>query len=219
MNWVKKYITPLALFFLSVIVYRNWFSFSLLSYGDYVYYFHESLASFLPLSIWKSNFGFGSVDILLWRTPQNIVYGLLGSAGFDLNVIDRFVVLGLWVIISWVSIYLLLRFIFKSEIAIFIGSLVFIFNTYSLTISSQGQLLISIAGCFAVISLLFFIKLMVKQRIIYLVLSVSFLFLTASYDLRVLYMAVLVLFCYFIFHVLFIDKVRVTKNLNLVSKK
>ena len=210
MNWVKKYITPLALFFLSVIVYRNWFSFSLLSYGDYVYYFHESLASFLPLSIWKSNFGFGSVDILLWRTPQNIVYGLLGSAGFDLNVIDRFVVLGLWVIISWVSIYLLLRFIFKSEIAIFIGSLVFIFNTYSLTISSQGQLLISIAGCFAVISLLFFIKLMVKQRIIYLVLSVSFLFLTASYDLRVLYMAVLVLFCYFIFHVLFIDKVRVT---------
>lgn len=210
MKLVKKYITPILLLLLSIIVYKNWLNFSILSYGDYVYYFHESLSTFIPISVWKTNFGFGSVDILLWRTPQNIIYGLLGSLGLDLNIIDRFVVLWLWVILSWLSIYLLLKYIFKSKIAVFIGSLIFIFNTYSLSISSQGQLLISIAGCFAILSLLFFIKLMVERKLVYAALSILFLFLTASYDLRILYLAVLLLFSYFVFYILFIDKFRVT---------
>jgi len=209
MRIVKQYITPIVLFLLSLVVYKNWLNFSILSYGDYVYYFHESLSSFIPISVWKNNFGFGTVDILLWRTPQNIIYGLLGNAGFDLNVIDRFIVLWVWIIISWLSIYLFLKYIFKSRLAIFVGSVIFIFNTYSLSISSQGQLLISIAGCFAILSLLFFIKLMNERKIIYAFASIISLFLTASYDLRVLYMGVILLFSYFIFYVLFIDKVKV----------
>lgn len=202
---MRKFISLLILIGIPFFIYRDWFSFNLYSYGDYVYYTKENLLSLVPFSVWRGNFGLGGFDSLFWRLPQYIIYVIGARAGFEFNVIDRFLVMWPWVILSSFSVYFLLGHYKFNERAKVIGSFIFAFNTYFLSISTQGHLLISIASCFSVMTLLFFIKLIDTKKLLYIPLVSIFLSLTSMYDLRFWYITSFLLFLYFIFR-LWVDK-------------
>lgn len=203
-KYIKCFLLLLLILLFSLYVYKQWFSFSTLLAGDYTFFFSESLVSFLPVSIWKASVALGGVDILVWRTPLQLLWGLFGSFGLDYNVADRFVTLWPWVIFPGISMFFLVYDILRSKTSALIGSLVYIFNTYYLSINTQGHFLISVASSFAVFSLLFFIKFVSKKKAWQGVLSGLFLFICASYDLRVAYLTVGLLFLYLIYYILII---------------
>src|SRR5690606_30050972 len=123
-------------------------------------------------STWEAS-GFGGTNLLLWRYPINFVHGLFGRSGFNYNISDRFITMLPWVILSMISMYFLLKHFFKSSISIFTGTIIFTLNTYFLSISSQGHLLISVSSSFAILSLFFYIKIFFSEKKrIYLLLTV-----------------------------------------------
>ena len=160
-------------------------------------------------------FGIGSVNILPWRLfgQNNLAFGLFGSLHFNSNIADKFLIMWPWIILSGLGSYFLVRKITKSEMGGLIGSLVFGFNTYFLAINTQGHLLLSIASVLAVFSLLFFIKLLEEKKSYLIILTALALFFTGTSDFRILYMAIWLIFLYYLFHLFFITKPLNRKNI------
>src|SRR5690606_34431140 len=105
----------ICLLILSFIIYSKWFSFNIYSFGDYLFYFSESLSRRRFPSTWEAS-GCGGTNLLLWRYPINFVHGLFGRSGFNYNISDRFITMLPWVILSMISMYFLLKHFFKSSI-------------------------------------------------------------------------------------------------------
>ena len=198
-NFIKKNKFVIFILLISSGVYFRWLSFSIFTYGDGGFQFFDTLKEIPGFGIWNS-FGLGSVNLLPWRLvgPSSLIYGLFGILGFNSNIADKFIMNWPWIILSVISSFFLVRKITKSDIGGLIGSFVFSFNTYFLAINTQGQLLLSTASFFAVFSLLFFIKSLEEKKIYLIILTALFLFFTGANDFRMLYIAVWLIFFYFL---------------------
>lgn len=207
---MKKFASILLLSIISIFIYRDWFGFDLYSYGDYVYYTKENLQSLHPFSVWRGNFGLGAFDSVFWRLPQYMVYALGAKHALEFNILDRFLVMWPWIFLSSFSVYFLLSHYKLNERAKIIGTLIFAFNTYFLSISTQGHLLISIASCLSILTLLFYIKAIDTKKVIYIPLVACLLSLTSVYDLRFWYITSFLMFLYFIFK-MWVTKMRLSE--------
>lgn len=194
----------LFLILLSVITYHSWISFDIFTFADYGYKFPETLKDYVNLSTWVNRSVLGFPDALLWRTPLLLLQSTFGHLGFGLNVAEKFTIMWVWIILPVISSYLLVKYIAKSKIAGIIGSLIFCYNTYFLSINSAGHFNISIAAAFGILSLLFLIKVNEEKKFRNILLSAITLFATSIYDLRVLYMMILIYILYFLFQ--FLDR-------------
>lgn len=184
---MKKVLSVAFLLLLSAFVYRDWFTFKLFSYGDYVYYTKNALASYFPFSVWVGNFDVGGFDVLFWRLPQYILFAVGARSGLEFNVLDRFIIFWPWVVLSVVPMYFLLNTLVKNELAKILGVMVFAFNTYFLSISTQGHLLISVASCFSIATFALFKRFVDTKESVLLPLISILLLMVTIYDLRIAY--------------------------------
>ncbi len=118
------------LLLISIFLHHVWFfSSSILTSGDWGFYYQETMRSFLQFpSIWTP-VGLGSVDLGLTWYPIGILWGLLGYL-CDYGCAERIIYIYPSIIFAIVSSYILAKKITSSDLASTIGSLFYTYNTY-----------------------------------------------------------------------------------------
>ncbi|HUD09799.1 MAG TPA: hypothetical protein VMR77_03285 [Patescibacteria group bacterium] len=208
-----KYILSLAI--IALLTYSRWFSFNIFTNGDWLFIFSNSLAKSSYIYSWFSLADLGSVNIILWRFIFSLSESFIANLGYSLNVSEK--ILFFWPTIIFANLfgYLLFKKILKSNIASFIATIVFNYNTYYLVIGSG--FLIYAATPWLLLSLLIFMKALEAEKKYLFVFSGLTLFVAGSYDFRIAYMGVLLLFAYSLYQIFFIEKlkpsVKALKNL------
>lgn len=200
----KTLIYISALILITFFAYRRWLSFDITANSDWLYYFPQALKNFFYPSVWSNLAGLGLVNILLWRLPIDLLSGFFGILGYGYNVAEKFVFFWPTLILANISSYFLVKKITKSDLAGFIGAIVFNYNTYYLVLNSA--FLLYSAAAWSIITLLVFMKALENKKIYWYILSGLTLFLTGSYDFRIAYITVFLLGFYFVFFSFYIEK-------------
>ncbi len=196
---------------ISVIVYYRWLSFNYFGYADNLFFYYEQLSEGIIPSTWLSDHTAGHPNIVIWNIP--FVKWIPSIVSFifevDSNVTEK--IHKFWPVVFLLpsGSFFLVKHLTKSDIAGLIGSIVFCFNTYFLSINSQGHLSLTVACAFANFAFLFFIKSLEKLSISYSIITSLTFFIVGSYDFRFLYILSYILFAYTIFYVFFVAKIKV----------
>lgn len=190
-GFIARHRYVILLLLLSAIVYFPWLSWRIFTYSDWSFSFAESSTESLFLSTWLSATGMGQPDMFFWRLPFNFLFGGFGLLGQDSNIADKILVFGPLIFLPGITSFYLVRKIVGNSFAAFIGAIVYSFNSYFLAINSQGHVLLTIAFAIVLAAMYFFIEALEEKSIKKAMLTVFFLCVAGAYDLRVLYMAVL----------------------------
>jgi len=204
--WLKKIkskdlICLAILLIIGAFIYHRWLSFSVFTSGDWWFSFKENLIS----ASYPNAYGLWG-GALLWKYPYFFLEGVFGLLGFASNVAEKFIVFWQIAFLTPIAGYLFVKKIAKSQLAGFIGSLVFAYNTYFLSIDTQGHELLTVAFTWGTLALLSFIYLLESKKKFYIPATSLLLFITAFYDLRSLYVVIGVMFLYFIYSQLILEK-------------
>ena len=205
-NRFFKYIFLLII--LSLVIFFRWLNFSVFTYSDISYVFSEALRGYLPPSVWVSSNNLGFLDTLIWRLPFYTMLGIIGNFGYGSNVAEKLLYFWPIILLAPIGSFLIVRKVCKDDLAGFIGSLVFTYNTYFLSINTQGHQLLTLAFILSVFALYFYILYLEKKTFIFAALTVLTLFVINFYDLRALYIVVFILVLYLAYFTLFISKSR-----------
>lgn len=200
----EKILCCLILIILSAFVYHAWLSFNVFVNGDWRFFSKESLISNFFPNIWAT--GFGDINIILWRYPLDFLSGIFGHLGFNSNISEKFLYFWPIVFIAPIASFFLVKKITKSNLAGFIGSFVFSYNTYFLSIDTQGHELLTVAFSWALFAILSFIYLLETKRKIFIPITALLLFIVSSYDLRSLYVTAGIIILYATYHQLIIEQ-------------
>jgi len=210
---VKKHKYLIIILGISLLVFYRWISFSVFAYSDWYFFFSENIKELLTPSVWVNSCNnFGSIDITLWKTPVYLIQGIFGTFGSNSNIPEKFLVFWPMIIFSGIFSFLLIKKIIVSKIGSVIGSFIFCYNTYFLSINSQGHEYLTIAFIFVVLAFWFFIKTLEEKKIFLAVCTSILLFIIGSYDLRALYIAFALIFFYFLFFLFFLNKLSSFKK-------
>jgi len=192
---------------LSFLIYFRWLTPSIFSSSDLAFKFAGSLRDASAFGAWNTT-GFGDSNAMLWRLmgPDNVVYGLFGSLGFDSNVADWILVIFPWIVLSVVASFLLVKEMTNSRVGGFFGAIVFACSTYFLASIRAGHLFLPIAFAFATVTFFVYFRFLKKRTLLLGSLSAIFLFITGAYDFRSVYITVWLLFFFSIFHIFFVDE-------------
>lgn len=187
---------PVIFVLVSILVlYRSWFGIHVLTAPDISFYFPSRLAelSWLPHA-WSAVFGNG-----LGASTSNIFYLdmylhfgvslLVTGLGLPWVIASRLLFFWSFLFIAGISSYLLTAQFVKTRQFVWLGSLVYLSNTYILMLASGGQMGLVLAYATAPLVLVGLIK---KQT---LLLAISAI-LTMVFDLRFTYIlsAIIVLY-------------------------
>ena len=183
-KYLEENILMILLVVLSVITYFRWLSFDYFVYADNVFQHNVFfIENFLP-SVWRSDHSIGHLDVAIWKKTLTWFQSLISIIFcVDSNVTEKIVLFIPVITLLPVSSYLLLKRLTKSSIASFFGSLVMMFNTYFLSINSQGHLPLTLSCVFANFSLLTYIEMLKTKKNVYLVSTTILLFITGLIEL------------------------------------
>lgn len=197
----KDIIYCSILVFISLIVYRVWLSFNAFVFADWVFSFNSVLKDYiLPQS--GGTFGF---NIVLWKYPFYLMMGLLGNLGYDYNVVEKLLVFWPIIVLIPLSSFIIIKKVTASSIAAFAGSLYFTFNTYFLSINTQGHQLLPLSFGWLLLALFSYMNLLESNKRFWISLTAILLFVVGSIDLRSLYIGVIILVLFGIYYQFFIQ--------------
>lgn len=210
----KSYIYIFFLFILGAISHWRWFfSYGVLTSGDWGFYWLETMKDFSKSSLFWINYSnLGDITEMSFFYPIKYLFGLLSKFNVSFIYSERILFFLPVVIFSTLSSFLLVKKIIKSNIAGFVGSLIYCFNTYFLVIQN-GHLTISMAYSLFPLVFYFFIKTLDKSSYSYSIISAITLLILGIYELRIAYITGFVLLLYFIYHLL------IESNWSFLKKK
>ena len=194
MNFFKKHKILIILEIISIIVHFRWLSFNIFTFGDWPFSFSPSLEFFLKLSTWETRYGIGNQDFTLWRLPYNTLLGFIGYLGFDSSVADKITVFWPIIFLTPLAGYLFLKRVVRSDTGAFFGTLIIIFNTYFLAITTQGHILLNLAFMYSIFALYFLYRALDTQKLSFYLICSIFLFLSGVIDFRAFYIILWVVF-------------------------
>lgn len=173
------------------IIHFRWFSAAIFVYGDWPYRFRESLLQALSPSTWAGDTSYGSPNILLWRLPLNILFGLLEKSGIGFVWSEK--ILALWPTIIGLAVggYLLGYKIYHSRLSGCVVATVMLFNTYTMASIGQGHILLPTATAVSLFSFVAFLCATEKTKSSLWLYALCGLLISVSgwIDLRILYMS------------------------------
>lgn len=207
----NKNVYLIGLIAASIVVYWRWFfDLSVLTSGDWGFLHLETLKEYLNMPFIWSNNSFGETYLTISQYPYRFIWGLL-SHFISFSLAER--VLFLWpsLLFSVVSSYILVKKINKSEIAAFVGAIVYSFGTYFL-IGRNGSLTLQVAFALSPLVIYFFIRMLEEKKNYLVIITTLLSFSITAYEFRVFYILSFVLLFYFLYYSFFIDKVSV-KNI------
>lgn len=201
----KSKINPilliLGLLAIGVISYKAWLSFNIFVYGDWWFAFKEKfLSDGIPSVIgpWGGPW--------LWRYPFLFIEFIFGLLGLGSSVSDKFLVFWPIVFLAPLVGFLLVRKITNSNLSGFVGSLIFSYNTYFLSIDTQGHELLPLAFIWGTFGFISFIYLLENKKKIFISLTTLLLFIAGFVDPRSLYIVSSLIFLYFFYNQFFLGK-------------
>lgn len=211
----KTSIYLLILMFLSLFVYWRWLSFDIFWAGDWSYYSSTTIKYFLTPSVWFNLNNLGSFNLTLWRLPLDFLQGVIGYMGYGSNVSEKIFIFWPTLIIGNLTLFFLVKKISKSNLGGFIGAIVFNYNTYYIVINTA--FLLYAAAVWSVLALYTLIKFTEIRKKYLLILSTIFLFISSSYDFRIGYITILLIFIFYIYYACIINKISL-KNIILIIR-
>ena len=197
-----------AFVLLECIAYRSWlFSFSILSKGDWSYFYKEAMSSlqFNYFGLWLSDYSFGRVLIDAGQAPTYAMYGFLAKFfGLGFTISERLIYLWPVLIVAPLATFVLLRDIVRSPWARLVGVCAYSFNTYIMLLQGGGLTLAG-AWAFAPLVLCFFIKTLDdrQHKLRSTILTALFGAICSAYEPRIFFIVVWVLFFYACYYGLF----------------
>lgn len=207
----KRYKTYLIILLLIVISISHWkwfFDYSILTYGDWSFFFKDTQKELVHLiSLWNNYSNFGITNIGISASPYILMYSILANIA-SFAVTERLVFLWPSIIISCLSSYFLVKKITKSEIASVIGSFVFSYNTY-LILGRTGHLTLMVSFALAPLIILLYIKTLEQKKYHLAIITGLFCFFASFYEIRAFYIIALVLFLYFFYYLFIIEKLQI----------
>lgn len=182
---LKKILCFLAIFIPVLISFRWLFISHSLSWGDAPYFYKEGLNELLaePLAWVSRNVSLGGTNLILWLSPNMILYGLLGKLFSNDNIL-RILFYIPSVVLAGVSPLLLTKYLKLSKTVQFFTSLVYVLNTYFILLIDGGQVGVSLAYSLLPLALLFYRKLVDEVSNKNFFLSLVFGFLLFAIDPR-----------------------------------
>ncbi len=150
LSFLKRYAFSFLLVAISMATYRAWLSPSIFSYSDYWFLHDESLADFASMGTWNAMINLGGDNLgLLYRAPLHLLFGL-----FDQYVVANFVLVFFPIIFLFpLAAFWFSKQLLKHDFAAFVAAVVLCFNSYILSINTQGHLLLTIGIAFGLWSL------------------------------------------------------------------
>lgn len=207
----------LVLFLFSFFVYLNWFSYNNFVSSDWTYSSANNLSEFFKISIWTSFTGFGSINYSLWRFPLALVQDIFGKMNFSSSVADKYLFFILISVALPIVSYYFVKNITKNRWGGVAGSLICSYNTYFLSIDSQGHLAITVASVFLILVLIIVHWLEDTKKwegvgMYYPILASFLAIIVGIYDLRVLYILLFILLFQYLFSVLTLNRESLYKK-------
>jgi len=188
----RRNIFLIVLFFGVVIVYHAWFSFDVFANADWRFYFSQELQNLSVVSTWIGNMEIGHPEVNFWRAPFFFFYGLFGFFGFDSNVSEKVMMFLPIVFLIPLSAFLVVQLVTKSNTAGFLGALFFSFNSYFVSINTQGHQFLTLSSAFFLFSLYFLLLYFQEKKLIFIISAALSFLVCFVVDLRTAYIALFV---------------------------
>ena len=211
LKFIKKITAPFVLSLISALTYRAWLFPGIFTHSDWSYYFLEAQKGRLFPSMWISNIDIGSMNLNVWHSPYEIFHGLLGALNLGVNIDNKILVYLPIIFLLPIASYFFIRTLRLNRIAGFVGACVIVLNTYFLSIATPGDMLLTAASIFGILSIAGFIILNENFSAPLLLFTILNLFLTGAYDFRIAYMAIFLIAAYYLFNLLLSIKSYVPK--------
>lgn len=138
----------IVLILLSLLVFREIFSFKYLVSLDSVYFFNEAYVDLIKyINVWSSyNSPFGGVLMVQWLYPVTFIAGFIGKLfNLDWNILVRLFFYMPSIFLSIYSIQKLGSYFKFSDKGVFLMSIIYVFNTYFILLVDGGQLGVMLA--------------------------------------------------------------------------
>lgn len=210
----SKWVIFMITLFISCVVFSRWLNFSIHSSGDYYYTYAQSLKDISVPSVWTSLTTTGNFDTVLWRLPFRLLYSIFNNNDYGSEFLDKIFIFFPIIIATPLISFILIEKLLKSKIAAIYGSFVFTYNTYILSIITQGHLLLVLPVGFMFLAVFLYIKSHCSIRLffsnIYILLTSLTLFVIGSLDFRMYYVSMIVILVYFLFE--FQLSIRLKRN-------
>lgn len=218
---MKKFKIYLFIFFYLLFlltIYREWiFNLDILTYGDWYYFFPESLGS-IRISyfyIWLSDFNLGSIVLSMGQALSWGSYGFLHILfGLEYPVSLRLIHLFPIIFLAPICSFMVSYKIVKNHLAAFVGCMVYCFNTYFLTLHT-GHLTLLVVYSIAPIIIYLFIEGLEKKHFLYSILTGVVLSVAGTYEPRAAYQILIIMFFYYAYNIFFLSKNKLERIMKL----
>lgn len=217
--WIKSNWEKIIIFFLMLVTYNQWiFHSGYLVAGDWIFHNREFLLEFYRMpQMWDTFWNFGSVDIMPVIDVPQFLYGVLAHF-FDYALLERIVYFWPILIFSYFGILKLGKMIFQEDkIGLFFFALLFLFNTYILSVQTS---FITYASVYALSPITFylFIKLLTEKFSVKNVLFAALILLLCSfYEPRGLVALSYFLSLYFLYILLTAKKLKMDATVSFIT--
>ncbi len=208
----KTVLSLLLLVLITLITHWRWFlTYEYFGYGDtsFMLLFDETWREHFSFPyLWSTRRGgFGELDIILSSYPFfYLLFGGLVTSGLDARIVSKLLYLIPVPLVSIIGSYLLIKYIFKSNLAGIVGALVYSYNV-SFLLYQWGGITLSAGYAMAPLVLFFLLKGLETRKRIFLLLTGMVGFIEAAYEFRYFYMVAWVMVFLILFHALFIKKI------------
>jgi hypothetical protein len=199
-------MTVILLIIIVAVFYRV-FSLAPLSANDFPYLSQSELIQrfSIPFAWWdRGSQGLGEYSIpFLWVWPMDFLYGFGANLGLSFGILERIFGIIPALILGVFGIRKLLKTYGLHESSIFVGTLIFILNSYFLLLLDGGQLSFTLSYAWLPIVFLFFLRsfeLKTRESILKSSLSLSLL---AVMDIRYVYLFGILILFYILYQLLF----------------
>ena len=206
----KKRWGLFTLLIINSIIHFRWLSFNTFSFSDWgsSYYSDSLRTKILPFLWTMSRFEAGWHDAFVWRYPVDFAFSLFAQFNLNSNISEKFLVFLPGTIGTAIAGYILTKKFTKTEISALLGGIITSLNTYNLASNAVGHIMLTAAACFGILAIYFYAEFydswvvsksyFSRKTIFYILLTSVLLFITGSYDLRMLYMTSFLIFLYFL---------------------
>ncbi len=204
---MPRYILIMLLLSLSIVTHIRWFFVGVFSYGDWWHTSTETMQEWTSLAhigVWRSVLDFGAVDPQLYFSPIYYLRGLMAYLPHGDYWGLLFAYLLPMVIIAPIASFYVIRHFIPDDLAAFVGSIVYTFATYFLTLQT-AHLTIGCAYAYAPFLLFVMIYFIHEKRQSVFALAITSLTITIAIIIepRIFYILIIFFLPYLLYIRLF----------------
>lgn len=220
MKRINIYIT--ALIIILVFVLHSLFSFAPLSANDFPYLSQGELQQRLsiPYAWWdRGSQGLGEYAIpFIWVWPMDVLYGFFAKIGFSFSMIERLLGIFPALLLGVYGMRKLLQSYALDEISIFVGTLIYLLNTYVLLLLDGGQLAFVLSYTLFPLVFVYAKRAIEINTLDSILIFAAFLGLLSFFDIRYVYITVILMGIYTVYNLLFFQRSELVLYLQKCTK-